>query len=153
MTAPMSIADQIAAMNRDWPPFRLRSSTADSVTWVGSLQPNHGKFFVQIAYSLPMDFPQVRVLRPRLIERPDFEDGPLPHVYWPDNRPILCLFDPLQDEWDSGMAISKTTVPWTIDWLFFYELWSMTGKWSGGGRHPGQPIPQKARALTNGVTR
>lgn len=54
-------------------------------------------------------------------------------------RPYLQLtplYDPAKDEWDHSMLISETIVPWTLDWLACYELWLMTGRWTGGGRHP-----------------
>ena len=31
--------------------------------------------------------------------------------------------------------ISNTIIPWTIEWLYFYELWLATGEWLGGGEH------------------
>lgn len=34
------------------------------------------------------------------------------------------------------MHLSQTIVPWSADWLACYELWLMTGRWTGGGRHP-----------------
>ena len=34
------------------------------------------------------------------------------------------------------MLIANTTLPWTAEWLFFYELWLVTGEWDGGGHWP-----------------
>jgi len=34
--------------------------------------------------------------------------------------------------------LAETTVPWAARYLYFYEGWLLTGKWSGGGRHPTQ---------------
>ena len=31
------------------------------------------------------------------------------------------------------MLLAKTTVPWASRWLYYYELWLVTGKWLGGG--------------------
>lgn len=143
MTEPMTMAAQIAAMAEDWPQFKAKSNSDGSVIWTGPLEADHQTFVVEVRYALDMEFPWVRVLRPRLVQRPELPEGPLPHVYWQGDEPGLCLFDPLQKEWDASMAISRTTIPWTIDWLYFYEIWSMTGKWLGGGRHRGQPIPIK----------
>lgn len=143
MTEPLSIEAQIAAMAADWPQFKAKYHADGSVVWTGPLEAEHQTFVVAVQYGPGMQFPWVEVIRPRVVQRPDFEEGPLPHVYWRGDVPGPCLFDPLQNEWDAGMAISRTTVPWTIDWLYFYEIWSMTGKWLGGGRHRGQPIPVK----------
>ena len=63
------------------------------------------------------------------------EEGQLPHVYPPLDDPTLCLFDPVAGEWDASMQISQTIVLWALDWIACYELWLMTGKWTGGGRH------------------
>ncbi|ACP23444.1 hypothetical protein NGR_b19970 (plasmid) [Sinorhizobium fredii NGR234] len=63
------------------------------------------------------------------------------HVYDRDGDPRLCLCDPAADEWDATMHLSRTIVPWSADWLACYELWLMTGRWTGGGRHP---IPRAA---------
>ena len=35
------------------------------------------------------------------------------------------------------MTLASTTVLWALDWLACYELWLMTGRWTGGGRHAG----------------
>lgn len=45
----------------------------------------------------------------------------------------LCLYYPKNQEWSRDMLLSETIIPWTIDWLYFYEIWRITGKWLGGG--------------------
>jgi hypothetical protein len=37
------------------------------------------------------------------------------------------------------MRIADTIVPWLILWLFYYEIWHVTGEWKGGGVHPPSP--------------
>jgi hypothetical protein len=74
------------------------------------------------------DRPLVHVLSPELVPRTP--DGALPHVY-PGNR--LCLYLPGCDEWSPKLSIARTIIPWTIDWLFHYEMWHLTGEWAGGG--------------------
>jgi hypothetical protein len=37
------------------------------------------------------------------------------------------------------MPIAETIAPWAMDWIACYELWLMTGVWTGGGRHAGDP--------------
>ncbi len=32
--------------------------------------------------------------------------------------------------------ISRTIIPWAIEWLYYYEIWCVTGEWQGGGAHP-----------------
>jgi hypothetical protein len=50
------------------------------------------------------------------------------------------------------MLIANTLVPWTSEWLAYYEAWLTTGgEWLGGGVHDeatGNVIPAKAETAT-----
>lgn len=46
----------------------------------------------------------------------------------------LCLF--YKNEWNPTMNIADTIIPWVCEWLYFYEIWVITGEWCGGGKHP-----------------
>jgi hypothetical protein len=70
--------------------------------------------------------PQVNVVEPRLELHPGATS--LPHVYPGDE---LCLFYPGQ--WRPDTLLSTTILPWTAEWLMHYELWLVTGHWTGGG--------------------
>jgi hypothetical protein len=48
----------------------------------------------------------------------------------------LCLFFPKAKEIDSKKLIVDHIIPWISLWLFFYEIWLVTGNWKGGGIHP-----------------
>ena len=66
------------------------------------------------------------------IDQPDF-----PHCYdknIEDNKVELCLY--YGREWNRRKLISETIIPWTVEWLAHYEIWLVTGKWNGGGKHP-----------------
>ena len=71
---------------------------------------------------------------------------PLPHMY---DQKTLCLYYPAAREWRPDQLIATTIVPWTTTWLFFYEVWCMTGEWRGGGidHEVGQPV--RSRHLLN----
>jgi hypothetical protein len=71
------------------------------------------------------DRPQITVIDPQLT-RPDAQDSP--HVYPGDE---LCLYYP--GEWRHDMLLATTILPWTAKWLMHYELWLITGRWTGGG--------------------
>lgn len=75
--------------------------------------------------------PRVHVVSPHL-DGP----GPLPHTY---NGTRLCLYVPGQ--WADHLSIAATILPWSMEWLLFYELWSAGGGWQGGGVHPDDPHP------------
>jgi hypothetical protein len=73
--------------------------------------------------------PRVSVIDPPLQLHPG--SVALPHVYHGDE---LCLHYPSQ--WKPTMLLANTIVPWTAEWLMHYELWLVTGEWTGGGDHP-----------------
>ena len=144
----ISIERQIEAMVDQWPRFTVTTRTGQSATWEGTLAPDKRAYRIRIHYRVPHLLenltahdvqPRVQVLSPVLERHPDYELGPLPHVYL--NRtepslPYLCLFSPELREWHTGDLIAETTVFWTAEWLYFYEGWLVTKKWHGGGRHP-----------------
>ncbi|RKT69531.1 hypothetical protein DFJ66_2764 [Saccharothrix variisporea] len=70
--------------------------------------------------------PAVSVLQPELVLHPGARR--LPHVY---DDGTLCLHYPW--EWKPHMILAHTTLPWTSEWLYYYEIWRMTGAWTGGG--------------------
>jgi len=111
---------------------------ADRLRWTVQLQPTPMSltYTVRIEYAAGCS-PQVVVLDPQL-EVP--ADGSLPHVY-PGGE--LCLY--YGDEFDGHVdLLAHTIVPWTSEWLYFYEAWVTTGEWHGGGFHP-DPVPRRRR--------
>ncbi len=138
----LSEDEQIISMKPVWPGLKLRGRRSKSLRWVGNVRPQFQMYRIEVTHHT-LRAPDVRVLSPQLTRLLDNEEGQLPHVYPPASDPTLCLFDPEADEWDHSMPISRTIVPWTLDWLACYELWLMTGLWTGGGRHPAPPADQK----------
>lgn len=43
----------------------------------------------------------------------------------------LCLYYPKEDPWHHSKSISDTIIPWTAEWLVYYELYQIDGKWHG----------------------
>lgn len=70
---------------------------------------------VRIDYK-PEKSPKVYVVAPTLVGNP-------PHVYKGGH---LCLY---WHEYDNSMGFGETIVPWTAEWLYFYELWQVRGEW------------------------
>ena len=56
----------------------------------------------------------------------------LPHVY-SHKEQKLCLYSWKKRQWTKEKLISSTIIPWASEWLEFYELWLISGKWLGGG--------------------
>ena len=64
----------------------------------------------------------------------DIEKADFPHHFYIDkknNAVELCLH--LNNQYDDTQYIARTIVPWTIEWLFYYEIWLGIGEWCGGG--------------------
>ncbi len=93
-----------------------------SVIWVGILAPKEQIYEIRIKYILPYS-PVVHVLDPKIRE-----DSP--HLYHDQNN-ALCLHYPSDRDWTPSKYISDTIVPWTAEWLWYYENWCITGKWFG----------------------
>jgi hypothetical protein len=92
-----------------------------------SLQPTavSRQYTLGLRYTIG-DQPMVRVLSPQLELHP--EAALLPHTFLGGQ---LCLNYPW--EWQTDMVIAHTTLPWTCEWLYHYEIWLVTGTWTGGG--------------------
>ena len=50
------------------------------------------------------------------------------HMY---GNGALCLYKPTEHPWKSSDNIHEKIIPWTAEWLVFYELYLMCGKWLG----------------------
>lgn len=143
-----SIDEQIDAMAAFWPGFRVVDRASRTARWEGELAADKRRFTVSISYRVPAVIevwtilgvqPRVQVLSPELELHEDYEEGPLPHVYWNRDdlkRSFLCLFRPDIPQWTPEDLLANTTVHWASEWLYFYEGWLVTKKWFGGGWHP-----------------
>lgn len=94
------------------------------------------KFVVELEYIEANKIPKI------FIDAEQFPEDKLeeiPHKYGIKNRKgkkyvEVCLY--YKKEWNRTMNISDTIIPWLIEWLYFYDMWLITGKWCGGGKHP-----------------
>lgn len=109
-----------------WPGQQRPRIRRGALTWNGRLQPTtlSPTYTVSLSYRQG-DSPKVYVLDPVLDAG---HRKALPHVYEGDR---LCLYTP--GEWNPGMSLSMTIIPWTAEWLLHYEVWRSTGSWAGGG--------------------
>lgn len=71
----------------------------------------------------------------------------LPHVY-DSQKQQLCLYSPSKKEWSAHNYIIDTIIPWISEWLYYYELWLLEGKWLGGG-HNEYPNDDNTEKLIN----
>jgi hypothetical protein len=121
----LSCGVQALGLRSEWgAPLQVRQRR---LRWKGELQPSaySRAYEVEIDYRLG-HHPDVRVVTPAL--EPNSE-GWLPHFYHHKNT--LCLYD--DGEWYPSLHLAWTIVPWTIEWLFQYEIWKVTDIWHGSG--------------------
>jgi hypothetical protein len=85
--------------------------------------------------------PRVAIIDPPLVLHPGATS--LPHVY---SNGDLCLY--LPGQWKESMFLAETILPWTSQWLLYYELWLITGHWMGTGHdHPVADLANRPNRL------
>lgn len=62
------------------------------------------------------------------IIEPEIKKVSATHVY---KEGCLCLYYPKEQPWSTDHLIADTIIPWTAEWLLYYELYLITGKWEG----------------------
>ena len=117
-------------MQNDFPDF-IAAWDKNVVTWTGNLQPTplSKNYTIRIVYSLGMDQPDVTVISPKLEKETKY-------LYHMCTQGTNCVFFDQKERMDERKVNFKTIVPWTSLWLYYYELWHVTGEWLGGGEHP-----------------
>jgi hypothetical protein len=121
-----NIAPQVRALIQRFPEGSV-VVRGRRVIWLGALKPTElsRSYLVEVDYLLKQE-PVVRV-RSSLATR---EGESLPHV-WNHAQRILCLHR--SSDWTPRMLLANSILPWASEWLFFYEIWLVTGQWDGGG--------------------
>lgn len=82
--------------------------------------------------------------------RPTSAGFPVPHLYgaWDDPRGAeLCLYYPPDEIMLLGQQVAQQLLPWAFEWLHYYEIWLVTGVWSG----PEAPHKVGEPPVTNGT--
>lgn len=126
----ISLAKQAAMIEAVYSNFTNELTSDGQLISMGTITPSplSGMYTVKISYTIG-HLPIIEILNPKL------NDGSkkLPHVYSQDH---LCLFYPKNREWTKYDYIADKIIPWISLWLYYYEVWSVTGEWRGGGKHP-----------------
>lgn len=119
----LTVVQQAIRLKLKFPTERQPDVKPGRLTWSITLQPTP----MSVRYTAHLRYehrrrPHVTIVSPDLQTRPD---QPLPHVYPGDE---LCLY--YGDEFDGAKDfIANTIVPWTSEWLMYYEMWLTTGEW------------------------
>jgi hypothetical protein len=144
----LSVDEQDAAIRRDFPDFELKAKADWIGVWEGPVKPAGKTYRIRIVYfrktifdgwTLANPYVTVHVVDPPIGAEAVKEEHLLPHIYWNDRNPewpSLCLWDPKEMFWTPEQMIATTILPWTAEWLLFFEYWQITGEFRGPGRHP-----------------
>ena len=79
------------------------------------------------AYRIVISYTQNGVPRV-MIKDPHIEPSAAIHMY---NNGDLCLYHPDETPWKPTDNLHEKIIPWTAEWLLFYELYKIYGKWLG----------------------
>lgn len=132
------LALQELLMRKHFPCFKcsLRKGT---LVCVGEITPcaECSTYKVRISLDRGMT-PKVRVIEP------DIEPSRKIHMY---SSGHLCLFKPEDQPWMDTDCLHEKIVPWTAEWLVYYELYLITGEWLGPeASHGEEPKVQQKKA-------
>lgn len=132
--AGASTGQQLLALKKRYPGGFLKHR-CDSLVWRCGLVPMAGceQYNVRLAWKKG-HIPEVWVDGGALSRCKDLASVPHKFGFDETKRGVhICL---LKREWNQGMLLADTYVPWTMEWLVDFELWLATGEWLGGGEHP-----------------
>lgn len=112
---------------------KINPQKHSELIWTSYLRPTplSSMYKVRMIYEFRKS-PNVFVLDPKPLRRP-LGESVLKHVY-DTPKQHLCLYYKRAKEWNPSQSLVDV-VPWIAEWLFYYELWVLTGKWLGGGIH------------------
>ena len=110
-------------LREKYPSFNT-TVNGDRIGATGKLQPTDVSPFYKIKLKYRHgDDPTVWVVDPAI----PYESAI--HMYATDNS--LCLFDWREQPWKESYHLHDTIIPWTAEWLLYYEIYKITGKWLG----------------------
>lgn len=128
---PITLVTQKEDIIAKYPAF-LVSGDYKSIKIIGELQPTARSLTYKFELKYGLDWtPRVRIISPVLLKNSLNEK--IPHMY---SQKLLCLYRLKYEEFTKSCLLSETIIPWTSMWLYYYEMWHVTGKWLGGGEHP-----------------
>jgi hypothetical protein len=126
-----SIGSQISSLRSHFPNLVVTFLGHNGLRVVGDISPTARsiKYNFELTYVIKGK-PILKIINPKLTK--NFKNEEIPHIY-PDNS--LCLYRPKYGEFTGADFLSETIIPWASLWLYYYEVWHITGEWLGGGEH------------------
>lgn len=133
-----NLAEQLNRLNKKYIPLPNSGIYGNELIWKQLVKPTEEskEYCIEIKYNYSI--PKVYINNQGIMKE---KDEKIPHTYErkyiDENKQIVrpCLYYPNYGEWKNYMYIADTIIPWTIEWLFYYEMWRITGEWLGGGIH------------------
>jgi hypothetical protein len=109
-------------VEKNFPVFRCRLNRG-LLECSGDIRPTEKSetYAVHVSYT-EWGLPAVHIVKPHI------PPSPILHMYR-DGR--LCLYHPPTQPWSGEFDLHKTIIPWTAEWLVYYELYLTEGKWLG----------------------
>jgi hypothetical protein len=107
----------------------------------GLITPSENCATYRVAISYEQDgFPRVKIKDPQIVPSSAI------HMF---RNGDLCLYKPTEILWKSSDNIHEKIVPWIAEWLVFYELYLMCGRWLGPEvpHGAGGKVQQKNRSV------
>lgn len=125
-------------MRKHFPCFNC-SVMGRVLTCVGEITPSEGCDTYKVKICLPVGMtPRVKVLNPKI------EYDRRIHMYACGH---LCLYKPKDQPWMETDYVHEKILPWTAEWLVYYELFLITGEWLGPeASHDDEPKEQQKKA-------
>lgn len=126
----LSLSQQIFVISEKYKNVKNWHIRRNTLVVVLKIKPTEysSEYIIEIKYKKGYK-PTVWLLEPKLQEF----DGKKPHhIYgFCGDKVRLCIYDARDSscEWNSGMVLADTVIPWVSTWLFAYEYWLITGIW------------------------
>lgn len=122
---------QKVKVEQSYPCFSCKAY-ADRLECLGSIRPDPEdpegmRYKVKIVYRQK---PSVWIVSPKI------EISRSIHMYRDGS---LCLYYPVDFTWTDKENLHEKILPWTAEWLVFYERYLYSGKWEG--REAPHPLP------------
>lgn len=132
----LSLQKQLALLGQLFPQGR-GSVRNGRLRWCCEVSPSplSLQYLIELEYSWS-GIPRVYVSKGELLGL-ESSDA-VPHQYpnrTTESRICVCLN---RLPWDSSTVIAKTLIPWAVEWIAHFEVWLVSGEWTGSGIHNGK---------------
>ena len=117
----VTIGIQEFHMKIKFPNFKFYKNGHLSFGWIGNLKPTESSAEYTVKIQYDHRHPRVYICNPEMLKN-------APHQY---NDGRLCLYYPKDQSYNNMSIIADTILPWTVLWLYYYEVWIQEGVWWG----------------------